>query len=109
MPEEDVEVVRRMAQAFNQGRLKRAIDEGLIAPQIEYHDDKRWPGARSAVGTSALQERFVEVLEVLGEDGRAAVEELIDCDEGRVVMIFRFLGEGRASGIHHDYRWAFLC
>src|SRR5262245_24335402 len=109
MSQENLEVVRRMGSAFNRGGWQTAIDEGLLDPRIEYHDDRRWPEARSATGTSALVERFVEVMEVLGKDARVEIEELFDCGDDRVVMIFRFSGEARASVIRHNYRWAFLC
>ena len=109
MSQENVEVVRRMAELFNQGGWESAIDEGLLHPQIEYHDDKKWPEARSAFGRSGLVERFVEVMEVLGKDARVEVEELLDCGDDRVLMTFRFSGEARASGIRHDYHWGFLC
>ena len=37
------------------------------------------------------------------------MEELLDTGGDSVVMIFRFTGEARSSGIRHDYRWGFLC
>jgi hypothetical protein len=86
-----------------------AIDNELLDPRIEYHDDRRWPEARSTFGASALLERFVEVLEVLGKNAHVEVEELFDCEDDWVLMTFRFSGEARASGIRHDYRWGFLC
>ena len=107
MSQENVAIVRRTAELWTRGGWQGAIDEGLVHPQVEYHDDKRWPEARSAYGTSALVERFVEIMELLGKDAQLEVEELFDCPGDRVVMIFRFWGEGRASGIRHDYRWAF--
>jgi ketosteroid isomerase-like protein len=109
MSQENVEIVRRVTEVWNQGGWEAVIDEGLLHPDIEYHDDKKWPEARSAFGTSALVERFVEVMEVLGKDAEVEVEELFDCGEGRVAMIFRFRGEARASGIRHEYRWGYIC
>jgi ketosteroid isomerase-like protein len=109
MSQENLEVVRMMAEAFNQGGWERAIDDGLLHPRIEYHDDRRWPEARSTVGTSALVERFAEVLEVLGKNAHVEVEELLDCEDDWVLMTFRFSGQARASGIRHEYRWSFLC
>ena len=109
MSQENLEVVRMMAEAFNQGGWERAIDDELLDPRIEYHDDRRWPEARSTFGASALVERFAEVLEVLGKNAHVEVEELFDCEDDWVLMTFRFSGEARASGIRHDYRWGFLC
>jgi len=92
MSQENVEIVRTMAELFNQGGWESAIDEGLLHPQIEYHDDKKWPEARSAFGPSGLVERFVEVMEVLGKDAQVEVEELLDCGDDRGVDDLPLLG-----------------
>jgi ketosteroid isomerase-like protein len=109
MSGENVEVVRRMVEAWNEAGWQGVADRGLLHRDVEYHDDERWPEARSTVGASALVERFVEVMDVLGEDARVEVEELLDVGGDRVVMVFRFTGKARASGIHHDHRWGFVC
>jgi ketosteroid isomerase-like protein len=107
--QENVEVVRRMVEAWNEEGWEGVADRGLLHPDVEYHDDERWPEARSAVGASALVERFVEVMDVLGKDATVEVEELLDAGTDSVVMVFRFAGKARASGIHHDHRWGFVC
>jgi ketosteroid isomerase-like protein len=109
MSHENVEVVRKMAEVWNEGGWGGVISEGLIHPEIEYRDDEKWPEARSAFGTVALIERFDEVMEVLGKNAEVEVEELLDPGGDLVVMIFRFRGEARASGIRHEYRWGFVC
>ena len=109
MARENVETVRRMVELWNEAGWEGVANAGLLHPDVEYHDDERWPEARSAVGPPAIVDRFVEVLDVLGKDARAELEELLDAGGDSVVMLFRFTGEGRASGIHHDYRWGFLC
>jgi ketosteroid isomerase-like protein len=109
MSEENVEVVRKMAEAFNEAGWQGIVDKGLLHPEIEYHDDRRWPEARSAFGTSEVLERFDEIMEVLGKEAAVDVEQLVDPGGDRVVIIFRFTGEARASGIHHDYRWGYVC
>ncbi len=109
MSQENVEVVRRMAEAWNEAGWEGVADQNLLDPEVEYHDDRRWPEARSAVGPSALVERFGEVMDVLGKNAKVEVEEVLDAGGDSVVMIFRFTGEARASGLHHDYRWGFVC
>ena len=104
-----MEIVRRMVEAWNEAGWEGVADHGLLRPDVEYHDDEKWPEARSAIGASALVERFVEVMDVLGKDATVEVEELLDAGADRVVMVFRFTGEGRASGIQHDHRWGFVC
>ena len=109
MSEENVEVVRRMAEVWNEAGWEGVVDKGLLDPEVEYRDDEKWPEARATVGTAALVERFDEVMEVLGKDAEVEVEELLDAGGDHVVMVFRFRGEARASGIRHDYRWGFVC
>jgi ketosteroid isomerase-like protein len=109
MSQENVEVVRRVAEVWNQSGWKGCDEEGLLDPDIEYHDDKRWPEARSAHGVAALVGRFEELLEVLGQDAKSEVERLFDAGVDQVVLIFHFQGEARASGIHYDHRWGLLC
>jgi ketosteroid isomerase-like protein len=98
-----------MADAWNQGGWQAVVDQGILHPEVEYHDDRRWPEARSTLGTAALVERFDDVMEVLGKEAKVDVEQLVYPGGDRVVMIFRFTGEARASGIPHDYRWGFVC
>jgi ketosteroid isomerase-like protein len=107
MSKENVEVVRRLVEIWNEAGWQGVADRGLLHPDIEYHDDRKWPEARSVVGAAALVDRFVEVMEVLGKDARVEVEKLLDAGDDSVVMIFRFTGEARSSGIRHDYRWGF--
>ena len=109
MSQENVEIVRRIVEVWNRSGWEGCDEEGLLDPDIEYHDDRRWPEARSAHGVAALIERFEEVLEVLGQDAESEIERLSDAGGEQVVLIFRFRGEARASGIHHDYRWGYLC
>jgi ketosteroid isomerase-like protein len=109
MSQENVEVVRKMTEVWNQGGWQAVVDKGILHPEVEYHDDRKWPEARSTFGTAALVERFEDFMEVLGKDAEVDVERLVDPGGDRVVMIFRFTGKARASGIPHDYRWGFVC
>ena len=109
MSEENVEVVRRVGEAWNESGFQGVIEQGLLHPDIEYHDDRRWPEARSAFGTAAFLERFEEFLDLLGEDASITTEQVLDAGEDQVVVIFRLSGRGRASGIPHDHRWGYLC
>jgi ketosteroid isomerase-like protein len=109
MSGENVEIVRRMAEIWNEKGWEGVAEHGLLRPDVEYRDDKRWPEARLTIGPRALADRFIEILDVLGKDSRAEVEQLVDAGGDSVVMILRFTGEARSSGIRHDYRWGFLC
>src|SRR6188508_1406577 len=108
MSEENVEIVRKMTDVWNETGWQGVADYGLLHPQVEYHDDKRWPEARSTSGVTELVERFEEILEVLGREAQVELEEVLDPGGDQVVSIFRFSGEARASGIQHDYRWGYV-
>ena len=99
MSQENVEVVRQLGEVWNESGFQGVVDQGLLHPDIEYHDDRRWPEARSAFGIAAFLERFDEFLEVFGEDARTTTEQVLDAGGDRVALIFRLTGRGRASGI----------
>jgi ketosteroid isomerase-like protein len=109
MSQENVEVVRTMADVWNEAGWEGVADQGLLDRQVEYRDDPRWPEARSAIGPSAVAQRFVEIMDALGADAKAEVEDVLDGGGDSVVMIFRLSGEASLSGIHYEHRWAFIC
>src|SRR6476661_2791835 len=109
MSQENVEFVRRVGEVWNESGWRGVIDQGLLHPEVEYHDDPKWPDARSTNGTEALIKRSDEFLEAFGEDASTTTEQVLDAGGDRVVIIFRFSVRGRASGIRDDYRWGFLC
>ena len=109
MSQENVEIVRRVGEVWNESGWRGVVDQGLLHPDIEYHDDPKWPEARSAYGIDAFLKRFDEFLEVYGEDASSTTEQVLDAGEDRVVVIFRFNASGRASGIRNEYRWGYLC
>ena len=108
MSQENVEIVRRMTQVWNERGWQGVVDDGFLHPDIEYHDDPAWPEARSAYGTKALIERFDEVLEAIGQQGHATVERTV-AHGAHVVLVFLLTGEGNASQIPYTHRWGFLC
>ncbi len=108
MSQENVEIVRRMAEVWNERRWEGVIDDGLLHPDIEYHDDPAWPEARSAYGADALVDRFDEVLELIGRGAHVEVQRTV-ADGDQVGIVFGLSGEGAASHIPYEYRWGYLC
>ena len=104
----NVEIVRRMAEVWNERGWQGVVDDGLLHPDIEYHDDPDWPEARSAYGTKALVDRFDEVLEAIGQRGQTTVEQTV-AHGAHVGLVFRLTGEGSASQIPYAHSWGFLC
>jgi ketosteroid isomerase-like protein len=108
MSQENVELVRRMTQVWNERGWQGVADDGLLHPEIEYHDDPAWPEARSAYGTRALVQRFDEVLEAIGQRGHTTVEQTV-AHGAHVVLVVQLTGEGTASQIPYAHRWGFVC
>ncbi len=44
MSRENVDLVRRMAEVWNEAGWEGVADQGLLHPDVEYHDDRRWWG-----------------------------------------------------------------
>ena len=108
MSRENVEIVCRATEIWNERGWAGVIEEGLLHPELEYHDDENWPGARSAHGRKALVERFDEVIDLVALNGHIEVQEAVDGgDYVGIVLCLR--GEGAASHIPYEYKWGYLC
>lgn len=105
---ENAELVRRMADVWNERGWRGVVEEGILHPEVEYHDDPAWPEARSASGPAELVERFDEVLEAIGQGSHTTVEQIV-AEGANVALVCRMTAEGSASRIPYEYRWGFLC
>ncbi len=105
---EHVEIVRRMAEVWNQGGWNGVAEQGLLhrKSSITTTGNGRRHGPPS--GHRHSWNASWRSWTLLGKDAKVEVEELIDAGGDSVVMIFRFTGEARASGIRHDYRWGYV-
>jgi ketosteroid isomerase-like protein len=108
MSRENVELVRRMAQAWNERGWQGVVDDGLLDPDVEYHDDQDWPEARSTHGEQALVERFDEIMEAIGKRGHAEVKRTV-AHGSHVALVFQLSGEGTTSDVPYAHSWGFLC
>jgi ketosteroid isomerase-like protein len=104
MSQENVEVVRRMAEAFSDGGLD-AIAE-LWDPDID------WRAAEGAIddvgemhGPVAVR-RYVQDWIDTFDDFRVVVEELRDVGDDRVLAIQRLKGRAKLSGTETEIRFA---
>jgi ketosteroid isomerase-like protein len=104
MSEENVEVVRRMLQAFADGGLN-AMDE-FWDPDID------WRAAEGAIDDVGAMHGPVAVRRYIQDwidtfDGfSVVVEELRDVGDDRVVTIQRLNGRAKLSGTETDLRYA---
>jgi ketosteroid isomerase-like protein len=102
MSEEPVEIVRQALDAFN--RSDRASVEPLLHPDVEWRT-VLGPvlGVETGSGRDAvLRFGFEEIPDAI-EDFRV-VEELRDLGEGRVLLVARYLGRRKSSGIELEER-----
>jgi ketosteroid isomerase-like protein len=109
MSQENVEVVRRVLDALQEG-LERddpgaAFDTAMIAADAEWIPGRGFPGPRSYRG----REGWIEFLRYWTEDFEGwsyQVERLIDAGNDRVVGIFRQSATGKESGVPVQVRLA---
>ncbi len=103
MSQENVETVRRIYDAFGEGDIARAVEEG--EPDFEWippEQDIQGP----VRGLEGLR-RFLEDQKEAFEDLRVEAEELKDHGD-KVLALIRVRGRGRASGVEIDIRAANL-
>ena len=100
MSQENVELVRRIYDAWD--REESARD--FIADDIEYVN----PSYAVEPGTRRGRQSFRVVLDTYS-DFEARVERLIDTGGDEVVVLARYTGSGRVSGVpvegEHGYVW----
>ena len=100
MSRENVEVVRRLYEAFNAGDYEMSLE--LMAPDIEYHELEGMPGARGMVGVyhgrEELARWFGEFLSEWEPGFQSEPAEITELEDGRVVVVETWRGRGAQSG-----------
>jgi ketosteroid isomerase-like protein len=104
MSEENVEIVKRTFELFNQGEDDQMVDE-CYDPQAVYYSREDEPDTGVYRGRQAIRENFRRWREMF-EDFRAEVDEYIDAGE-LVVTPGWLCGRGRDSGaeVREPYSW----
>ena len=101
MPQENVEIVRRLTEALNARDLDTYYVE-FFDPEVEWQTAAEDPDAATHRGRHAYQrylEQWIESFDGLHAD----VEEYIDAGDDRVFTWSRFTGRGQASGAPADW------
>ena len=98
MSHENVELVRRRFEAFNEGDLATMVD--LTDPAAVWWDrqDDPWGGTPHR-GRDACMQHLAEILE--DAELQAQPQEFIDAGPSVVVGV-RLVGRGRTSGVRFD-------
>jgi ketosteroid isomerase-like protein len=104
MSQENVEVVRRMLDAFNSGDFEASL--AFLDENVEWHDPPDVPGAAVHRGPEEVRSWFARWLGAW-EVYTAEAEELIDAGD-HVVVVHHEWGRGKGSGIEVDNRSANL-
>lgn len=101
MPRENVEIVRGLFQAFNDGEYARCFD--FIDPDVEWEDPRGIPGGGVHRGHDGVRSWFARWLAAWDQFAVQA-EDLTDAGE-YVVVSERLRGIGRSSGVPIDQAW----
>ena len=101
MSEENVEVVRRMWEAATRRDLE-AMDE-LIAEDAEFHSVLAASEGGIFRGHQGSRKYFAAI-DAAFDDWHPEIEEIIDLDEDRVVVLSHVTARGKASGVPLDQR-----
>jgi ketosteroid isomerase-like protein len=96
MSEENVEIVRRMYDAWNRGDFEAALS--YIHPDVEWSDPPDNPGARTWRGHEGVQGALTAWMGAW-EDYRYELRELINCGDDRVLVAGWQTGRGKGSGV----------
>jgi ketosteroid isomerase-like protein len=100
MSQENIEIVRTIIASIN----RRDLDQALVAAHEDFEAD--WSNSIAPHGgvyrgrerARALFEAFLEAW----EEFRWDVQEIVEVDEARVVVVNRVRGRGRGSGVEVD-------
>ena len=101
MSQENVEIVRRWAEAIGRGDLA----EALWDPDLEIVNAEGWALEATYRGYEGLR-RWWNDLEEAFSDLALRVEEITPVDGERFLTELRFIGHFRQTGIPFDAPWA---
>jgi ketosteroid isomerase-like protein len=104
MSQENVEIVRDAAAAFNRGDLDAWFE--YLADDIDYRAVEGALDDRGPMhGKDAVRTHFQDWLDTF-DDLRAEPLELIDAADEQVVTVLRFGGRAKLSGVETDLTFA---
>ena len=106
MSEENVEVVRKLIDAFNRGDLDAWA--GFLSPEVAW-GSLPLVGFRDVYRGRAEAREWIEQLVEDFEEAHLEIEEITALSDDRVFFAYTQIGRGRASGFPGELRgWAIL-
>jgi ketosteroid isomerase-like protein len=111
MSEANVEAARRLWERTTEGvasrrKLAGALADPLVHPDVEYHEDPRWPGSGVYRGVEAIQAHFEEYFEILGPMD-LTLSEVLDAGDS-VVLVYDLRGESVPTSVPFEHEWAYV-
>jgi ketosteroid isomerase-like protein len=101
MSEENVEIVRRLIEAWNRDEQERVVPLERVVPFLDpdviFDATRRIINPKTYAGIEGIRAMLAERDEVWGEF-RMEPDEFVDAGD-RVVVIGRWVGKGRGSGV----------
>jgi ketosteroid isomerase-like protein len=106
MSQENVEILREAAAAFNRGDLDAWLE--YLADDIDHRAAEGAPDDPGPIhGKDAVRAYMRDWLDLF-DDFRAEPIELIDAGEDRVIAVTRISGRAKLSGVETDLTFAAL-
>jgi ketosteroid isomerase-like protein len=107
MSESELAAARRAWAAFAAVEEPEQIGRLLEgwAPEVEYVEDPKWPGAASFRGFDAVGGRFRDYVDDLGAGAQLVLEDVRETPGGLVSLV-RVHGRS-TSGVPFDHLWAY--
>jgi ketosteroid isomerase-like protein len=105
MSQENVEIVRRSVEAFNDRDLGTVME--MCDPQVEWHTPPDIPDAAVYHGLDEARENVEDLLRAFDD---LRVEPLRFEESGdEVVALYRFVGHGTGSGVPIELKVGLVC
>ena len=106
MSQENVEVHRRLAEAFNASDVEAFIT--LLDPRVEYHSVMTVPGGAAYHGHDGVRSYFRDFGDAWGDEFRVEPEAFFDLGQD-TLMFYAVHGRGRQSGAEVAMPGAQVC
>jgi ketosteroid isomerase-like protein len=101
MSQDNVEIVRRLIDAWNRNEQERAVPLERVVPFLDpgviFDATRRIINPKTYAGIEGIRAMLAERDDVWGEF-RMEADEFVDAGD-RVVVIGRWVGKGRSSGV----------
>jgi ketosteroid isomerase-like protein len=97
MSQENVEIVRRMAAAFNSADPRQAIT--YLHPDVEFTSG--FTETKTYVGLAGMRE-YADELERVWDNWHSEEDRFIAGGSNRVLWLYRIVGRGKGSGVPVD-------